>query len=363
MLIKFAKQTVALCEDLISGKPDRLIVGPVKEGNKTLFFGFADWKHSFYQSVFQDKDIVFVGQKHYRNPKFIEAAFENIKNQDVYVWSYKDPYWLSALCAANNCTICRVEDGFLRSVGLGAQRISPLSIIVERNADLYFHKSRSSALHRLLRSLDVEQKAQFHDKGALLKQRILNNNLTKYNFKAHSRRIEIADNSVFVVGQVERDESIRRGPNPYITCEQLIERVRDENPGATVFFKQHPEVYKGIAEPYSAPFRRFPDIVEFPQDLNMFAYAKAFQRIYTISSLVGFEMLLRGATVTTFGAPWYSGWSLTDDRNVEKETVDDLTAEILLWAGYGQYPSYFDDLGQPSDVFSVTDRLSQQLRA
>lgn len=361
MLLKLAERAVSLSEDLISSKIDRRLAKSIRSGNKALFFGFTGWKRAFYRSVFTDKDIQFIGEEHYGGLQIIEAAFDCIRDQDIYVWSYKDPYWLSALSGTNNCRICRVEDGFLRSVGLGAQRIKPLSIIIERETDLYFHKSRTSTLHKLLRSLDPDRKKQFQERGAKLKELILEQNLSKYNFKSTGDVFQVADDSVLVLGQVERDESIRRGPDPYVTCEQLVELAIRENPGKTIYFKPHPEVHRGIAEPYSAPFRRFPKLHEFPQSVNMFSYADAFKRIYTISSLAGFEMLLRGAPVTTLGGPWYAGWGLTDDRNVDKEQVEGLSPESLLWAAYGEYPIYFTSAIETTDVFNVIDILNQQL--
>ncbi len=362
MLFKIAERAVTLSADLISSQTDRRLARSIRTGNKTLFFGFTGWKRAFYRAVFSDKDILFIGEEQYNGPQVIEAAFDCVRNQDVYVWSYKDPYWLSALCAVNNCTVCRAEDGFLRSVGLGAQHTKPLSIIVERDTDLYFHKSRSSRLHQILRSLDDGQKTQFHEKGSQLKQLILEQNLSKYNFKATGDTFKASDDSVLVLGQVERDESIRRGPDPYLTCEQLVEVAVRENPGASVYFKPHPEVHRGIAEPYSAPFRRFPDLREFPQSVNMFDYAGEFRRVYSISSLAGFEMLLRGTPVTTLGGPWYAGWGLTDDRSVQQEaTTTGITPEILLWAAYGEYPVYFTSHAEKTDVFTVIDILNSQL--
>ncbi len=361
MLLKIAERMVSLSADLIASEADRRLAKAIRMGDKSLFFGFTGWKRAFYSSVFKDKNILFIGEEHYAGTKTIEAAFECIRNQDIHVWSYKDPYWLSALCAANNCTVCRVEDGFLRSVGLGAQRTKPLSITVERDADLYFHKSRSSRLHQILRSLDDIQKIQFQEKGNQLKQLILEQNLSKYNFKSTGDTFAASENSVLVLGQVERDESIRRGPDPYVTCEHLVALAIRENPGATIYFKPHPEVHRGIAKPYSAPFRRFAELREFPQSVNMFSYASEFRRVYSISSLAGFEMLLRGVPVTTLGGPWYAGWGLTDDRSVFLEKQDGMTPEILLWAAYGEYPLYFSSNIEKSDVFKVIDILYRQL--
>ncbi|CAE7657985.1 lpsZ [Symbiodinium sp. KB8] len=346
----------------VESRNDRRLTQQIRTGSKSLFLGFAGWKHDFYRSVFPDKDILFLGGAQYGLPQTIDALFDCMHEQDIYVWSYKDPFWLSALCANNSCSTLRIEDGFLRSVGLGAHRTKPLSIIVERDADLFFHKSRNSSLHRLLRNLDSSGKAKFHEQGTRLKELILADNLSKYNFRRSGETVDISENAVLVLGQVERDESIRRGPVPYITCEQLLEHATTENPGATIYFKPHPEVHSGIAKPFSAPFRRFPHVREFPQSVNMFDYADRFRRVYAISSLAGFEMLLRDVPVTTLGGPWYGGWGLTDDRNIDPEPQTGITPEILLWAAYGEHPLYLRENGQTTDIYSVIQILSEKLR-
>jgi capsular polysaccharide export protein len=39
------------------------------------------------------------------------------------------------------------------------------------------------------------------------------------------------------------------------------------------------------------------------------------QEVHTIGSLSGFEALLRGLRVVTWGRPFYAGWGLTEDRD------------------------------------------------
>jgi capsule polysaccharide export protein KpsC/LpsZ len=51
-----------------------------------------------------------------------------------------------------------------------------------------------------------------------------------------------------------------------------------------------------------------------PDDVNIDSIIDKCGTIYTVSSQVGFEGLLRGKKVITFGMPFYSGWGLTEDR-------------------------------------------------
>ena len=65
--------------------------------------------------------------------------------------------------------------------------------------------------------------------------------------------------------------------------------------------------------------------------------------VHVNTSLAGFEALLRGKAVTTYGVPFYAGWGLTRDlgpvpaRRTAKRSIDELVAAALLI-----YPRYLD---------------------
>ena len=65
-----------------------------------------------------------------------------------------------------------------------------------------------------------------------------------------------------------------------------------------------------------------------------------------MTSLAGFDALLRGKKVVTYGQPFYAGWGLTEDRDQSGPamqrrrrtlTLDELIAGALL-----RYPVYWD---------------------
>ena len=71
---------------------------------------------------------------------------------------------------------------------------------------------------------------------------------------------------------------------------------------------------------------------------------KQVDEVHVITSLMGFEALLRGVAVCTYGAPFYAGWGLTDDaggeqgvfaRRTRSRSLDELVAVALLL-----YPLY-----------------------
>lgn len=72
--------------------------------------------------------------------------------------------------------------------------------------------------------------------------------------------------------------------------------------------------------------------------------------MHTISSLTGFEALLRGLDVTCYGLPFYAGWGLTTDMDAQLSPKADylerrkrqtsLTLEQLLHCTLIDYPLY-----------------------
>ena len=87
--------------------------------------------------------------------------------------------------------------------------------------------------------------------------------------------------------------------------------------------------------------------------------------VWTLTSLLGFEALLRNKVVVTFGAPFYAGWGLTRDlgtppaRRVAKPDLLDLFYATLI-----AYPLYFDPITRlPCPVEVVVERLNEPTRA
>jgi capsular polysaccharide export protein len=67
----------------------------------------------------------------------------------------------------------------------------------------------------------------------------------------------------------------------------------------------------------------------------------AAHEVHTLTSLVGFEALLRQLPVVTYGQPFYAGWGLTEDRQpvarrTRRLSIDELVAGVLI-----RYPRYY----------------------
>lgn len=258
----------------------------------------------------------------------------------------------------------RVEDGFLRSRGLGAALVPPLSLVAD-DLGIYYDPSRESRLERLIASPLPPGGA---DRAARLRQRIVAAGVTKYNLAAgHDsltgqvaalRSARPGAPVLLIPGQVEDDASIRLGAGTIRNNRALIEAARSAHPGAILLYKPHPDVEAGLRPGALADSDRLVDLVLTGTDA-LAALALA-DRVWTITSGLGFEALLRGIPVTTLGAPFYAGWGLTEDlgpippRRTARPTLDHLIHATLIG-----YPRYLDPVsGQLCPPELAIERLA-----
>jgi capsular polysaccharide export protein len=160
-----------------------------------------------------------------------------------------------------------------------------------------------------------------------------------------------------VPGQVEDDLSIRFGAGEVRSNLALLGAVRAAHPEAFILYKPHPDVLAGHrigAVPDSAT-RRFADrVVEDGSTATLLAVA---DELHTMTSLTGFEALLRGRRVVVYGRPFYAGWGLTDDiehfDRGRRLTLAQLVAATLIL-----YPRYLDPLTRlPCGPEVIIERL------
>lgn len=259
--------------------------------------------------------------------------------------------WAGA--AARVPAAARVEDGFLRSLGLGAALTPPLSLVAD-DLGIYFDPTRESRLERLIAEGPPPAGIQ---RAERLIAAIRAAGLTKYNLPALAYRPrDTGRRRILVPGQVEDDASIRLGAGRERTNLDLLRRVRADNPDAQLIFKPHPDVEAGL-RPGAVDAAGLADDVAAAAD--PVALLAQVDEVWTITSTLGFEALLRGVPVTTLGAPFYAGWGLTRDLGpvpARRTARPDLAA--LVHACLIAYPRYRDPIsGLPCPVEVVVDRL------
>jgi capsular polysaccharide export protein len=254
-----------------------------------------------------------------------------------------------------------VEDGFLRSQGLGADCVPPLSITVDR-LGAHFDPSHPSELELLL------QKGEF-DEATLARARRVRELIVEAGLGKYERGGEQLDRPqddrrlILVPGQVEDDRAVLTGGCGLTSNLDLLARVRRQAPEARILYKPHPDVLSGHRRgsvPEELCLRHADEVVSGTAISSLIDLV---DEIHVNTSLAGFEALLRGKFVTTYGVPFYAGWGLTRDlgpipsRRTAPRTLDQLVAAALLL-----YPRYLDPVtGLPCPAEVIVNRLSSNL--
>ncbi|ASL48463.1 hypothetical protein bAD24_III13760 [Burkholderia sp. AD24] len=249
----------------------------------------------------------------------------------------------------------RIEDGFFHSTGLGSDMIAPRSQVIDRRG-LYFDASQPSDLSVLLNETAFTE-AELA-RAAALRDKVVKLGVTKYNL-GRRRPVWTAPAGkqiVLVPGQVADDASIRLGTRAIGTADALLREVRRLRPDAFVVYKPHPDVLSGNRQGL-VDAQQLADIVDTESDL--LSLVDAAHEVHTLSSLAGFDALLRGKAVFTYGLPFYAGWGLTHDALAPLPwrhrtlTLDMLCAGALL-----RYPLYWD---WRTRLFTTPEAVVEQL--
>lgn len=261
-----------------------------------------------------------------------------------------------------------LEDGFLRSFGTG-EHFPPLSMVMD-DAGIYYDCTRPSALECLLAS-DANLLQPDADAVQRARQHLLDAGLSKYNHAP-----ELSDGAlraddvqrVLVVDQTAGDMSVSLGGADAATFAAMLNAALEENPEATIYVKTHPEVSAGRKGGYLTAVQPSARVVVLREAVNPLSLIRQMDKVYVVSSTMGFEALLAGKPVVCFGLPWYAGWGVTDDRQPHhpamarraagagrRRSVDELFA-----AGYLHYTRYLNpethQRGAIDDVMSWLER-------
>ncbi len=126
------------------------------------------------------------------------------------------------------------------------------------------------------------------------------------------------------------------------TFQEMLFYAQEENPGARIVIKTHPET---AGRPPGRPFRRQrrqrphhpADRPGQPVDA-----VRGRAAVYTVTSGLGFEAILAGHKPRVFGQPFYAGWGLTQDEFPVPRRKRHLTRAQLFAATMILYPTWYD---------------------
>lgn len=258
-----------------------------------------------------------------------------------------------------------LEDGFLRSVALGKDGGAPVSIIVDDLA-LPVDGGRPSRLERLIAAAP----GGVDGAGKQIREQMVRHKLSKYNNLPHRQpAIEPSQRRrILLVDQVHGDVSVPRALGSRRSFDRMLNDALES--GAQCVVRTHPDVMAGYRKGYiTERAARTTGVVLLADKVSVASILDVVDEVWTVSSQVGFDALLRGIPVRCYAVPFYAGWGLTEDRGgpaalsalarraTAKPSVDQLTAAAL-----GHYPSYRNPTSwEPMDVFTAIDLLVAEL--
>jgi len=281
------------------------------------------------------------------------------RNGAVAIWPSRMSAAMVWQAETMGVPLVRVEDGFVRSVGLGSDLVPPSSVTVDRQG-IHYDPNRASDLETMLAGADFA--APLLARAAQLRAAILAGRISKYGgtgeqalpHRQPGRRL------LLVPGQVEDDMSVRLGGGGLSSNRELLRRARSLEPDAEIWFRPHPDVDAGHRKGAVSDADALNLADRVVRGGSMADLLDRVDAVHVLTSLTGFEALLRGRDVTCHGMPFYAGWGLTTDlmpapeRRGRRLTLDQLVAAVLIL-----YPRYLDPVTRlPCEPETLIGRMA-----
>jgi capsular polysaccharide export protein len=297
---------------------------------KLYFFNFSPWRmmqtEQFYYAPNNQKFIC----------KTLDEALEKglDKDSNIFIYGIIEFPEVERYAQENSMTIYRIEDAFIRSVALGSGFAKPYSLSIDSRG-IYFDPRKPSDLEYLLENHHFNE--ALIERAKSVRNEVLTYKFSKYNHLAH-KEIEIDrtkyDKVILVTGQVEDDMSMKFGAFG-LTYSDLLKMVRENNPNAYIIYKPHPDVLSGNRKGHIEQETLDKYVDEVQTLVSIDSCIAVSDEVHTLTSGAGFDALIRGKEVYTYGMPFYAGWGLTKDfrkceRRTRIRTLDELVAATLI---------------------------------
>ena len=302
-------------------------------------FGFTTWKKNYIRRFFESKNekIIFIWKA---KQVYAEAVNEN---SIILNWGQRALSEAQIVAAKFSLPLGRVEDGFIRSVGLGSDLTPPLSLVLDKTG-IYYDPTQPSDLETLFETYDFSSELKV--RASNIRQMLIENAVSKYNVGKkllnNVVQSQAGQTSILIPGQVEDDASIQKGCIDIKTNADLIQQTRANNPTAYLIYKPHPDVISGnrVGKVDKCITDQYCDLVL--EDSSITDCLDIVDEVHTMTSLVGFEGLLRHKKVVCYGIPFYANWGLTEDRHRVTRRTRQLALDELVAATLILYPRYMN---------------------
>jgi capsular polysaccharide export protein len=253
------------------------------------------------------------------------------------------------LAARTGARLLRVEDGFLRS----ARREDPALSLILDDVGLYYDASAPSRLEQLIAAGPADPA-----RARRLLRAWRDHGLSKIT-RLPACTVTLPPRYVLVLDQLVGDASVSGGLAYPGTFDRMLQAARIEFPGLPIVLKTHPDTALRGRRSHFDP-TRVPRVVAVTEACDPAPLIRGAEAVYTVTSQGGFEALLLGRPVRTFGMPFYAGWGLTTDDLAAPPRRGKATLEALAHAALIDYARYIDpDTLRPATVEATIARLAR----
>lgn len=278
-----------------------------------------------------------------------------------YGWGRKKS-GLSAvkLAKKHHTSFVLLEDGFIRSIGLGING-SPSFSLVEDNIGIYYDATVPSKLENILNTYNFNADERLIHTAREAMVLIKKHHISKYNnapdiedtfFKEDDKE------KVLIIAQTAGDVSLEYGLGNRFSTQEMIADALEQNTHASVYIKIHPDVLSGKKKS-DITLSEIPKACKIlDSDVNPISLLKHFKKVYTKTSGMGMEALILGLDVACYGMPYYAGWGVTQDKQHCKRRTRLLQVEELFAGAYILYTRYYNPYThKPSDIIDTMSEI------
>jgi len=273
----------------------------------------------------------------------------------------KSGLWAEKMAKLTGNSFLLLEDGFIRSFGLGVEG-SPSFSMVKDDRGIYYDATAPSKLEHILNHYDFKSDSKLMQIAKEARAKIIEHKISKYN---NFKEVDLTylDNGkakVLIVAQTYGDSSLEYGLGNTFSTKTMIDDALTYNPDAEVYVKIHPDVLSGKKHSDIKP-QEIPKACQILEgNANPIELMAYFDKVYTKTSGMGFEALLLNKEVHCYGMPFYAGWGITTDKQRIDRRTRTLNIDEIFAGTYILYTEYYNPyLKKKTDILETIEYIAK----
>lgn len=310
--------------------------------------------------------------------KYLPILFNNLKivyyDENIYgdiyaLWGTRpliSQFTILKNALYNNKNVVFFEMGFIATIysnyPLSKTKYSKIISFVFDDLSPYYDARYKNRLEETLEDKNIVLNKKQIERARLNIEKIIKNKITKYNHQPiYKPDIGNRKEKVLVVDQVYGDMSIAKGLANEETFKIALKTAIEQNPNADIIVKIHPDnlhnlYYQNFVK--SKEYFERENIYLMSEEINPVSLLEIVDKVYVVTSQLGFEALMMGKEVHVFGAPFYAGYGLTIDYQKCERRTNKRSLEEMFYITYINYSYYVNpEKGERCEIEEAIDYL------